>query len=75
MRLKTIKLKKLLWKKIQTRVWRLPAQAHNTIVRNLTCDVDQQFFFENNIYFIQKKQIYKKIHRYFAKSIYTYNQY
>ena len=24
------------------RVWRLPAQAHNTIVRNLTCDVDPQ---------------------------------
>ena len=33
---------KVAWRKIKTRVWRLPAQAHNTIVRNLTSDVDQQ---------------------------------
>ena len=27
---------KVAWKKIKRRVWRLPAQAHNTIVRDLT---------------------------------------
>ena len=29
-------------RKIKRRVWRLPAQALNTIVRDLTCDVDHQ---------------------------------
>ena len=33
------------------------------------------FFFEKKIYFIQKKTNRQKIHIYFAKSIYTYNQY
>ena len=33
---------KVAWRKIKRRVWRLPAQAHNTIVRDLTCDVDHQ---------------------------------
>ena len=33
---------KVAWRKIKRRVWRLPAQAHNTIVRELTCDVDHQ---------------------------------
>ena len=33
---------KVAWRKIKRRVWRLPAQTHNTIVRNLTCDVDHQ---------------------------------
>ena len=34
---------KVAWRKIKRRVWRLPAQAHNTIVHNLTCNVDYQF--------------------------------
>ena len=33
---------KVAWRKIKRRVWRLPARGHNTIVRDLTCDVDQQ---------------------------------
>ena len=33
---------KVAWRKIKRRVWRLPAQAHSAIVRNLTCDVDNQ---------------------------------
>ena len=33
---------KVAWRKIKRRVWRLPAQAHNTIVHNLTCNVDYQ---------------------------------
>ena len=33
---------KVSWRKIKRRVWRLPAQAHNTIVRKLTCDVYHQ---------------------------------
>ena len=33
---------KVAWRKIKRRVWRPPAQAHNTIVSDLTCDVDHQ---------------------------------
>ena len=33
---------KVAWRKIKRRVWRLPAQAHNTIVRSRTCNVDYQ---------------------------------
>ena len=33
---------KVAGRKIKRRVWRLHAQAHNTIVNNLTCDVDHQ---------------------------------
>ena len=35
------------WRKIKRRVWRLPAQAHNTIVHNLTYNVNYQL--ENRI--------------------------